>query len=112
MTEPGGVVGPPEYPFKLDRCRSCWAPVIWARTIRSRMMVNPELVPDGNVVLSVDRGEVLATVLGPKALADLTTANPTLGRPVRLRKSHFATCPKASEWRSRDAGRYHPGRRP
>lgn len=99
MTEPEAqrpLVEPPEYPFKIDRCRSCWAPVIWAQTIRSRMMVNPEVVPDGNVVLTVDRGEVLATVLGPRALA-------RPDRPARLRKSHFATCPQAPSWRQRFA---------
>lgn len=71
------------------RCRSCGAPIIWARTgDKRRMPVDADPVPDGNVQLDYRGGPVpYAIVWGP------THAWPA-GTP-RYRP-HFASCPDAA----------------
>ena len=80
--------------YRIEACRSCNAPVIWAATNGGKTMpVDAEPVDDGNVELRPGRygGGAVATVL----------SGPPLFAPSPLRKSHFATCPQADEWRSK-----------
>lgn len=78
--------------YRIDTCRSCNAPIIWATTTgRALMPVDVEPVDDGNVELHVgESGRAYATVLTGPSL---------FGGP--LRKSHFASCEQADEWRRR-----------
>jgi hypothetical protein len=79
--------------FRIEHCRSCNAPIVWAVTNGGKgMPVDAEPVDDGHVELrpSTHGRGVIATVLEAEALF----AGP-------LRKSHFATCPDADGWRSR-----------
>lgn len=72
-----------------ERCRSCNAEIVWARTSKARWMpVDVEPSPDGNVVLSDVGGQVHAAV----------TSGAQLGLEP-LHKAHFATCADASAWR-------------
>ena len=70
-------------------CNSCHQPVWWKLTSNGkRMPIDPDPVPDGNLILD---GENTVLVIGPiDVLADPDTA-----RYV----SHFATCPNADEHR-------------
>lgn len=71
----------------MSRCRSCDAPIRWARTEAGKSMpLDPNPVPDGNVVL-LDDDRV--HVLHADESAD--------GAPTYV--SHFATCPKAKDHR-------------
>lgn len=70
--------------FTPGRCRTCHAPIMWARTLNGRVLpfdgttppvalrAAPELGPGGGTVLTID-----------------TTQNPT----------HWQTCPDAAQWR-------------
>lgn len=82
--------------FEISTCRSCPAPIVWATTRNGKAMpVDAVPVEDGNVELAPPppgRRAPVATVLTGPSL---------LGGP--LRKSHFATCEQADQWRSRDA---------
>lgn len=73
----------------IARCYSCGAPIQWCITAKGkRMPVDSEPAGDGNLLVELVRGQLVATVdPGP----DL------LGRPRH--KSHFATCPNAKEHR-------------
>jgi hypothetical protein len=81
------------------------------------MPLDPDPVPDGNIVLEYERGEVIpagaiaaerrlvARVLTKAALARLSGAA-LPGLEAKLYKSHYATCPDANRWRKkRPAGR-------
>jgi hypothetical protein len=75
--------------FRIDGCRSCTAPIVWATTGGGkRMPVDAEPVADGNVELSPVNGNPVATVLDAPSLI-----------PGALRRSHFVTCPDAGAWR-------------
>lgn len=74
--------------FKVDRCRSCDAEIIWASTGRKSMPVDVEPSPDGTVELTPAAAGARAVVWTDTPLFD-----------IPLRKSHFATCPQADEWR-------------
>jgi hypothetical protein len=77
--------------MKEDNCRSCKAKIVWAETLKGRRMpLDPKPVADGNVEVK-ERGRALP-------LAIVMTNVPT-GGALRF-KSHFATCPQASKWRS------------
>jgi hypothetical protein len=68
-----------------DRCRSCLAPIKWAKTIRDRRIpLDPNPSPDGNIELI----NGIAHVVG-------TSDNPADIRHI----SHFATCPHANKHR-------------
>jgi hypothetical protein len=80
----------------VRECRSCGAPIIWARTLTGRAMpVNAEPKEGGNVELSLRQGHMRATVHTTESVAR------HLGPQARseLRLAHFATCPQASLWR-------------
>lgn len=71
-------------------CRSCQAPMIWARTQAGRNIpLDPTPSPKGNVELTADN---FAVVLGGRA-ADERRVD------TDLYISHFATCPNASRHR-------------
>lgn len=74
-----------------DRCRSCDAPIRWARTEARDlpMPLNPEPTEEGNVQLVNGKARVLAGF-------DLLHAGDA-GEP--LYRAHFATCPNATEHR-------------
>jgi hypothetical protein len=76
----------------MSACRSCGAPVIWVTMIETRkaMPLDAEPVPNGNIV--VDWRHHAGAVLTAEELA----GPDELGRRYR---SHFASCPQASEWR-------------
>jgi hypothetical protein len=69
-----------------DTCKSCSAPIEWVKSARTgkAMPLDAGDAPDGNLV-------VLDGVAHPALQGDT--------RPRR--KSHFATCPQAAEWRKR-----------
>jgi len=73
----------------VSRCRSCDAPLLWARTERGRRIpLDPEPYtgpePGGLFVLRDD----VAIAVSPGAFE---------GEP--LYRSHFVTCPHANDWR-------------
>jgi len=78
--------------LETDRtCAGCGAPIAWFKSDASRqiMPLDPDPVPDGNIVIRGGWAVVVgASLMGP-------TAEP--GEPKY--KSHFATCPKASQFR-------------
>lgn len=81
-----------KYGFRVELCRTCSnSEIIWAMT-KNDKAIPVDVEPDplkGNIEL-VDTGTVIrANVL-----------KPSTGRND-LRTSHFATCPRASEWRRR-----------
>lgn len=79
-----------------DVCRSCDAPIAWARTIAGKAMPidanpdgTPRPIPDGNLTI---------TTTSPLTV-DLVPVG-TLFETEGLRyRSHFATCPNAGAWR-------------
>ena len=74
----------------MATCRSCGAPVIWARTVPGgkSMPVDPEPFDRGNLVLTGD-----ATHGFDVSVMDRKDD----GHEHYL--SHFATCPQAGGWR-------------
>lgn len=82
----------PDLTAYVRRCRSCDAPIIWARTINGKTMpVDAEPTEGGNVLLEIRQGLMRATVYPP----DATLIDPDL----TFRLSHFTTCPDAQGWR-------------
>lgn len=81
----------------MSRCRSCGAPILWARSWSGRSMpVDAEPCDEGNLVIETESGGArVALVLTGDALAV------TRRGPAPLHRSHFATCPNASQHRSR-----------
>lgn len=81
-------------PTHLDQCRSCRAPIVMAVTVNGKNMpVDAFLDPNGNVSLYDEAGKTRAVVVPKNKLAATRAAGHKLHLP------HFATCPKASEWR-------------
>lgn len=75
----------------MSACRSCRAEIWWARTESGkRIPLDPEPVPDGNVVVVQDSPPVVRVL----AAADLPL------HIVPTYKSHFATCPHADTHRT------------
>lgn len=78
----------------MTRCRSCDAPVLWAKTEKGRRMpLDPEPYtgsePAGVFVLRFfEAGTPTAVAVPPEAFKD-----------EPLYRSHFATCPHAAEHR-------------
>lgn len=74
-------------------CRSCGAPIIWARTLSGRNMpLDAEPNPEGNVVLA--RG---LAIVREKPSFELAGEDEGATRHT----SHFATCPNAATHRRR-----------
>lgn len=79
-------------------CRSCKAPIVWARTINDKPMpVDAQPAPDGNVLLHEP---------GPTAevLAGLFLAA-ARDQGLELHMPHHSTCPDGEKWRRRDYDR-------
>lgn len=77
------------------RCRSCRAPILWAATADGASMpVDPRPATNGNVMLTEQRGRLVAGVLSRK-----DAARKRATRAVPLHVSHFATCPSADAHR-------------
>lgn len=74
-------------------CKSCGAPVRWAKTIKGRPIpLDPIPAPNGNVIIS-EEGTALVYA-GPAGIAARYQDEPRY-------LSHFATCPNADEHRNR-----------
>jgi hypothetical protein len=72
-------------------CKSCGAPILWARSDRGSLMpLDRSPHPDGNLEL--------VQVDGVGQVARVVVPDPTLGH---RRLSHFVTCPNAPEHRRR-----------
>lgn len=78
----------------MAKCNSCGAAIVWFKTPGGKAIpLDPVAHQDGNIVLDGD----LATVLSRESLEMAQVAGTV------LYKSHFATCPQASEHRRRGA---------
>lgn len=76
----------------MSQCRSCDAPIIWAKSPAGKAMpIDAEPVPDGNVLL-VANGSAT-----PNAI--VVEADHQWAEGARRYKSHFATCPNAASHR-------------
>jgi hypothetical protein len=77
--------------YPIDHCRSCAATIVWATTKAGRSApVDAAPSEGGNVELNHGPNGPTATVV----IGDSLFAGP-------LRKSHFASCADATEWRAR-----------
>lgn len=84
--------------MSAGECRSCGAEIKWAVTSKSRIPLDPEPAPNGNVRVAPSRavpGELFASVLAGDKLAVARAE----GEDLYL--SHFATCPHANRHRKR-----------
>lgn len=71
------------------RCRSCGAPLAWAKTESGRWMPLDEApVEDGNIALAREGRDVVALNYEPLSHG---------GRPRY--QSHYVSCPCADQWR-------------
>lgn len=75
---------------KLDKCRSCNAPIIWAQTARGRdQPVDAAPAAGGNLRLQARPGlPPLVSVVAPR-----------LRFGLKLRLPHHATCPQRDQWK-------------
>lgn len=83
-----------------DHCKSCHAEIVWCATTKGhRMPVDPDPVPDGNMI--VDGTGVVAVGHSMQTLDRVIVIGKNdvpLGDPPRY-VSHFQTCPDAVGWR-------------
>lgn len=83
--------------WRIDHCRSCSAPIIWAVTDRDKPTpVDATPVYGGNLRIEA-RGQHQA----PRV--EVVTPKLTFG--VKMRRSHYASCPDGAKWRRRDRPR-------
>jgi len=85
----------------MSQCRSCKAPVVWARTTHGRSVpLDAEDMGGWEAPLHVDDGNLKPTGDRVPAGAGQTVM---VVRYVRAGegdlRTHFATCPDASSWR-------------
>ncbi|WP_009473848.1 hypothetical protein [Rhodococcus sp. JVH1] len=79
-----------------EQCRSCKAPIRWARTQHGKHIpINAEPSASGNVLLDHIGGVLHAGVMRGNQLAAIRRTD----RPLFL--PHFVDCPNAGEWRKR-----------
>jgi len=72
------------------KCQSCGKPIQWCVTAKGkRIPVDPDPVPDGNLVLVDDHAEPAQPTKALPVPADA-------GRGTPRYKSHLATCPNAA----------------
>lgn len=78
----------------MSVCRSCKAPLLWARTEATGKAIplDAEPHPDGNVIIVREGARDVARVLGPLEVAAL---DPSMERFM----PHFQSCPNGSEFR-------------
>ena len=80
----------------MATCSSCGAPVVWVKTpLGKKMPLDEKPIPykqnpEGKDFLVTDRGETVR--------CDLVFEGPPTGT---ARRSHFATCPNAANFRKR-----------
>lgn len=77
-----------------ESCRSCGAPLIWARTEKKRWLPLDAEPVDARSGASVF---VLRETDQPKPLALAVTPAAFPGEPLYV--AHFGTCPHADKWR-------------
>jgi hypothetical protein len=76
--------------LNVTACRSCRAPIVWARTVAGKLApIDVEPAENGNVVFLDDNR---AETLGP---LELELLDPDRARFL----NHFATCPDADTWK-------------
>ena len=76
----------------MSDCRTCGAPILWAKTERGKNIpLDPEPCDDGNLAVSSVPGGLLARAVGANSPALLA------GLPRHV--SHFVTCPQADQHR-------------
>lgn len=80
-------------PDRIERCRSCGAPVLFAHHVHTGKPTPLQAVDAGDALAA--RGTFTITELGGRLLYQ--AAGPGDGWPRYV--SHFATCPQADEWR-------------
>jgi hypothetical protein len=82
----------------MNVCRRCKAPILWARTEAGRAMpLDPKPEPGGNIATTTTgTGTPIAVVVPPGVLERLDDEH-----RAALRRSHFATCPYADQFRQR-----------
>ena len=85
----------------MTTCKSCGAPVEWAKTEAGRWMpIDPEPVPGGNLAIDRSSWPPVATVMGPgEGAAQLALGAEDGEGELLAHVSHFATCPDRDEWR-------------
>lgn len=79
-------------------CKSCKASIVWAVSSKTGTPMPVNYSPDaarGNVLVAVDRGQLVAAVLTGAQLAGARATG------TQLRTAHFSTCPKADTHRRR-----------
>jgi hypothetical protein len=83
---------------KVERCRSCGAPIIWATATTGRAMpIDRDRIAGGNIEL-----EEPPAFTPEGRRPESPTARVVMPAPGVWRyRSHFATCPDAWRWKRR-----------
>lgn len=83
--------------WRTEECRSCHAPIVWARTAfnNTPIPIDVEPVDDGNILVEVKDGTAarLVALVLPPGDERITSE--------RTYTAHFATCPDGDRWRRR-----------
>ncbi len=86
----------------IDRCASCDAEIIWAKSVTGKSMpVDPEPIEGGNIVLVRNDSDEPPTARyeGPARQAYLKKLAERRRDVSKLFVSHFTSCPDAEKWR-------------
>lgn len=85
-----------------QHCRSCRARIIWAETVRGKLIpVDPDAVYNGNIFLYQRENKApLAVMEGDRDTIKRLGISMFGNRHI----SHFATCPQGTSWRKKKAG--------
>lgn len=88
---------PSNLPWDIARCRSCGAEIVWAKTQNGKNIpIDAQSHEAGNIMLVA----ATSTILEPPYAVILRTIADMAGvPPEKLHRTHFATCPKAADWR-------------
>ncbi|QSE94168.1 hypothetical protein JWS13_39005 [Rhodococcus pseudokoreensis] len=78
-----------------EPCRSCRAPIVWAKTRLKLIPLDPEPSVHGTVAVNHQDGVLHAIVITKGQRRALNAA----GRSLYL--AHFVSCPHAGDWRKR-----------
>lgn len=71
--------------MKTTPCGKCGRPIAWVRTVNARSMpIDPEPVTTGNVIVRIEAGQYVASVL---------TKSDKVRPQGIAHMPHFATCP-------------------
>jgi len=75
--------------LRVDKCRSCGAPVYWLRNDRTRKWAPIEVAvnPKGNII--IENGQYVVV------------NHPRVVRDGERHLNHFVTCPSADQWTGR-----------